>query len=103
MVESIFLIGGMALATYVSRVTPFYLLPKEGIPKRLESFLFYVPPAAIGALIFPDVLLGPAEAGNASLLAAIVAGVMATRSRALWLTVGAAILAAFLAISVGAV
>jgi len=103
MSESILLIGGLTIATYLSQVTPFYLLPKEGIPKRLERFLLYVPPAAIGALIFPDVLLGPAEAGNASLLAAVVAGVMATRSRALWLTVGAAIVAAFLAITVGAV
>ena len=97
------LIGGMALATYLSRFVPFYLLPKEGIPEPVERFLTYVPAAAIGALIFPDVLHGPEGHAMASLLAAAMAAVLAMKSRALWITVGGAILAAFLAIAFGAV
>jgi hypothetical protein len=39
----------------------------------------------------------------ASLLAAAMAAILAMKSRALWITVGGAILVAFLAISFGAV
>lgn len=99
----IILIAGMAVATYLSRFAPFYLLPKEGVPEPAERFLTYVPAAAIGALIFPDVLGGPEGHAMASLLAASMAALLATKSRALWITVGGAILVAFLAISLGAV
>ncbi len=97
------LIAGMAVATYVSRFAPFYLLPKDGVPEPVERFLTYVPAAAIGALIFPDVLHGPEGHAMASLLAAAMAAILAMKSRALWITVGGAILVAFLAISFGAV
>lgn len=99
----VLLIAGMALATYVSRVSPFFLLPKEGVPVHVERFLKYVPAAAIGALIFPDVLQGPEGHAFASLLAAAMASLLALKSRALWVTVGGAIAVAFLAISFGAV
>ena len=97
------LILGMAAATYLSRVTPFLLLPKEGIPRRVEGFLTYVPAAALGALIFPDVLNGPAGHDLAALLAAGVAALLALKSRQLWVTVGGAILVTFLAITLGGV
>lgn len=99
----VILIGGMAAATYISRLAPFYLLPREGVPERVERFLTYVPAAAIGALIFPDVLGGPEGHAMASLLAAGMASILAIKSRALWVTVGGSILLAFLAISLGAV
>lgn len=97
------LIAGMVGATYLSRVSPFFLLPKEGVPLHVERFLKYVPAAAIGALIFPDVLHGPEGHAFASLLAAGMASLLALKSKALWVTVGGAIAVAFLAISFGAV
>lgn len=95
------LIAGMALVTYLSRVTPFLVLPKEGVPPPLERFLAFVPPAAIGALIFPDALSGPVGHPNAAVVAAVCAALLATRSRALWITVGSAILLVFAAIQAG--
>ena len=103
MSSAVVLIAGMAVATYFSRVAPFYLLPREGLPHRLERLLFYVPPAAIGALIFPGVLSGPDGYAFASLLAAGTAAAVAMKSKALWLTVGTAIVVTFLAITAGAV
>lgn len=95
------LIAGMALVTYLSRVTPFLVLPKDGLPPLLERFLAFVPPAAIGALIFPDALSGPPGHPHAAVVAALCAALIATRSRALWMTVGSAILLVFAAIGVG--
>lgn len=97
------LVAGMAAATYISRVTPFFLLPKEGIPEPLGRLLRYVPPAALGALIFPGVLNGPEGHEAAALIAAAVAMLLALRSRALWVTVGGAIAVTFLAITVAGV
>lgn len=92
------IILGMAIGTYLSRVTPLFLLPKEGLPDPVERLLRYVPPAALGALVFPDVFYGPAGHEAAAIIAAAVATFLAMRSRALWVTVGGGILVTFLAI-----
>ncbi|MFW6214780.1 MAG: AzlD domain-containing protein [Alkalispirochaetaceae bacterium] len=97
------LILAMAVATYGSRLAPFYLLPPAGIPGRLERFLSYVPPAAIGALLVPDLFYGPPGYPYAGVLAASTAALLAVRSRALWVTVGGAILVTFLAVTLSAV
>lgn len=97
------LILSMAVVTYFSRVAPFFLLPASATPKRLERLLAYVPAAALGSLLFPDLLYGPPGHRWAALLAAAVAALLATRSKALGITVGGAILVTFLAISLGAV
>jgi len=88
----------MALVTYLSRVVPFVLLPRERAAPRLERFLRYVPAAAIGALVFPDVLTGGDGFAFAPLLAASVAALLALRTRELWITVGGAIAVTYVAI-----
>jgi len=50
------LILGMAAVTYGPRLIPFLFLSNRTIPKRLNTFLQYIPPSAIGALIIPGVL-----------------------------------------------
>ena len=103
MIDLTLLIAGMGVATYLCRVAPLYLLPDSGLPRRLERFLGYVPPAAIGALLVPDLFYGPSGHPQAALVAAVVASLLAVRSSALWVTVGGGILVTFLAITLGAV
>ena len=55
MPETILIITGMAVATYVPRLIPFFLLSAITIPERLNRFLKCIPAAAIGALIIPGV------------------------------------------------
>lgn len=46
----------MMLVTAPSRILPIFLLSDRKLPPFLEAFLGYIPYAALGALIFPDVL-----------------------------------------------
>ncbi len=60
------------------------------LPQSFEKALRYVPAAALSAIIFPAVLItngvsiGP---GNERLLAALVAGAIAWRSKNMFLTI----------------
>ncbi|TVQ23166.1 MAG: AzlD domain-containing protein [Spirochaetaceae bacterium] len=92
-----FLICGMALVTYLTRVTPFAIGHRR-LPAPAERLLRYVPAAAVGALIFPDALAGADGYWYASLVAVAVASAVALRTRALWITVGAAIAITYLVI-----
>lgn len=91
------LIAGMACATYLTRVTPF-AAARRPLPASIGRLLRYVPAAAVGALIFPDVLLGVNGHWYASLIAVAVASALAVRTRALWITVGAGIAVTYLVI-----
>lgn len=48
--DSLILIFGMALVTYLTRVTPFFIKVGE------SRFVKYVPSAVFAALVFPDLL-----------------------------------------------
>ena len=50
------LIIGMCIATLITRVLPVFIVNKITIPSFLQTFLSYVPYAALGVLIFPGVL-----------------------------------------------
>lgn len=50
------LIAGMSLVTYIPRLIPMALSEKLNFPAWLNSWLKYVPYAALGALIFPGIL-----------------------------------------------
>lgn len=52
-----FIILGMAIVTYIPRLLPFVFLNPETIPPFLQRILKNVPYAALGALIFPGILL----------------------------------------------
>lgn len=68
-----------AAATYLPRVIPFILPFPERIPPFIARFLRVMPVAALGALIFPAVLLSFPEAPLAGL-----AGVAAAALVSLW-------------------
>ncbi len=50
--DSLILVLGMALVTYLTRVTPFFVKVGE------SRFVRYVPSAVFAALVFPDLLSG---------------------------------------------
>ena len=84
---------GMMLVTYSVRLSVIGFLGQDGMPEVLRRALRYVPPAALAALIFPDLLLrGGAldiSPGNVRLLAAMGATLVAWRTRNALLSIGA--------------
>lgn len=53
----LWIIGGMALVTYVPRLLPALFLDRFQFPGWFRKWLRSIPYAALGALIFPGVLL----------------------------------------------
>ena len=47
---------GLMIGTYLIRALPFLSTRLHDLPRGMERFLFYVPPAALAALVFPDAL-----------------------------------------------
>jgi branched-subunit amino acid transport protein len=52
---ALLLIFGMTAVTYIPRLLPLVILTDLKLPYRFKVFLRMIPPAALGALIFPDV------------------------------------------------
>ncbi len=76
--ETVYLIVGMALATFSIR---YVLLPFSGrirFSDRMQRALHYVPPAVLTAIIVPAVLLPDGTTLNLSWSNAYLAGAMAT-------------------------
>ena len=64
----------MMLVTASSRILPIFFLKGRKLPPFAESFLYYVPFAVLGALIFPDILTstGSAESSAVGTAAALI-------------------------------
>ncbi|MFN8591709.1 MAG: AzlD domain-containing protein [Thermomicrobiales bacterium] len=75
------LILALALVTYLTRVSGFFLGSRRA-PQIVTRALHYVPIAAFAALIVPG-LAAPGELAP-RLIAALCTGVVALRSGALW-------------------
>jgi branched-subunit amino acid transport protein len=54
-------IFGMALVTYIPRVFPFLLLSGRKLPDLVISWLRYVPPAVLAALLLPSLLFSDGQ------------------------------------------
>lgn len=50
----LFVLIGMMAVTYSVRLLPFLVSQFDSLPLGVRRFLRYIPPAALGALIFPD-------------------------------------------------
>ena len=61
----------MGIATYIPRMLPIVFLSNIRLPRFLNSFLRFVPYAALSALIFPGIL---SSTGNTE--SAIVGGII---------------------------
>ena len=91
------LIAGMAIATMAVRYPALVILGRITPPARIVRALNYVPPVVLTAIIVPAVLfkhdrllIGPT---NDYLVAALVAGLVAWRSKNLLLTIVVGMLA----------
>lgn len=84
-------LGG--LITFGIRFSFIYLFGRLSIPDQVRKALFYVPPSVLSAIIFPELFLKGGtldlSAGNARLLAGLVAALVAWFSRNTLLTIAA--------------
>lgn len=86
------IIIGMALVTYPVRLSVIALLGENTLPAGLNRALRYVPPAALAAIIFPELLLPQGmldiSATNFRLAAGLVAALVVWRTRRTLLAIG---------------
>lgn len=83
-------VGGLAVATYLTRSAPFFIPGIDRLPTPLTRFLELVPAAALGALIIPDAIVAaPPAVGGVTVAVAVL---LAARNHSLPVVVGGAIL-----------
>jgi branched-subunit amino acid transport protein len=86
----VLILGGMAI-TYAIRALFILVIPPERLPEQMKTALQFVPPAVLAALIFPEVLLEDGRLhlalSNYRLVAALVASIIAWRTKNTWLTI----------------
>ncbi len=91
------IILGMVFVTYTIRLSVIALLGEAAMPDSLRNALRFVPPAALSAIIFPAVLMPEGSLdvspGNTRLLAALIAAVVAWRSRSTLLSIAVGMVA----------
>ena len=75
----------VGVLTYGTRLSFIYLFGRRQIPGRMKRALRFVPPAVLTAIIFPELLMPDGvldiSMGNERLLAGLIAGLVAWRSR----------------------
>lgn len=90
--EVIYIIMGMALVTYFTRIGALVLFRFTGVPTWLNRWLKYVPVAILTALIVPSLLLPQGyldiSLQNHYLIAGIAAAIVAYKSRNIIATLG---------------
>lgn len=78
------IILGMVAVTYSVRLSVIALLGGRALPEGVRRALRYVPPVALSAIVFPELLMPEGaldlSLGNARLLAGLVAAGVAWRS-----------------------
>lgn len=79
------------LLTFLTRLSFIFLLGRWQLPLRLARALRFVPPAVLSAIIFPEVLINEnglhLAADNLRLWAALLAVLVAWRTRSVLLTI----------------
>lgn len=93
--NSILIVLGMAVVTYIPRMLPMVLLQNLRLQPYIKRFLGFIPFAALGALIFPEVLFST-ESIPSSIVGAGLAVLLAFYTKNLILIVLSGILGSFL-------
>ena len=90
-------IVGMGLITYAMRASGIAILGHRQLPRNLQRALRFVPMAVLSSMIVPEVIApgGTLDVSfaNPRLLAAILAAVIAWRTRHVFATIGVGMLA----------
>ncbi|MCA9928530.1 MAG: AzlD domain-containing protein [Anaerolineales bacterium] len=85
------IIIGMGIITYLIRLTPILLLERVGLRDELRQALRFVPAAVLSAIVFPELLMPGGtldiSLGNERLLAGLLAGVVAWRTKNVLITI----------------
>ncbi|NLO38063.1 MAG: AzlD domain-containing protein [Ruminiclostridium sp.] len=89
--ETILIILGMSLVTYLPRVLPVVILSKMNIPEWFLQWLKYIPVAVLSALLVPGILISEGKLNfslhNRNLLAAVPCIFIAYKTKNLFITV----------------
>ncbi|MFZ7104180.1 MAG: AzlD domain-containing protein [Peptococcaceae bacterium] len=90
--DILFIILGMALVTYLTRVGSLIIFRYTGIPAWAEEWLKHVPTAILTALIIPALILPKGHLdltfGNHYLIAGLVSAFIAYKSHNIIMTIG---------------
>jgi branched-subunit amino acid transport protein len=88
------IIAGMALVTFLPRITPLLLLPGMKMPEIAKRWLSLVAPAILSALLFPELLLDKSVSGGSAfslssgyIIAAAPSFLVALRTKSLFAAV----------------
>jgi branched-subunit amino acid transport protein len=91
------IIAGGTLVTYLTRLSFIALLPPDRLPPLFLRGLRFVPPAVLAAIIAPALLRPEGtlalSLANDRLLAGLLAGLVALRTRNTWMTIGIGMIA----------
>ena len=78
--NTLFVVLGMAIVTYIPRMLPMVLLQGLRLQPFIKRFLSFIPFAALGALIFPEILYST-DSIPSSLVGAFLAVTVALLSK----------------------
>lgn len=94
--KTVLLIAGMAVVTYLSRLLPALFLDRFKFPNWFEKWLKSIPYAALGALIFPGVLLVKEDQPLLGLAGGVMALILALLNLHVTLVMAGSILVVYL-------
>lgn len=101
------IIAGMALVTILPRYGVLALLGRVQMPESVFKALRFVPPAVLSAIIVPDLIYKEGQLfiapQNSYLVAGLISGVIAWRTRNLLLTIVLGMVALFVLRALGGV
>lgn len=86
-----------ALVTYLPRALPFFISGLERLPEKLRRLLSLMPVAALGALIFPGVILDFSGHTLAGLAGVATAAIISFFTKSMIAAIVSSILVTFLA------
>lgn len=97
MEQTVLIILGMSIVTYLPRVLPIIVLSKTKIPEWFMRWLKYIPIAVLSALLVPEIMISENAVNlsleNKNLLAAIPCFLIAYKTKNLFITVITGIIA----------
>lgn len=94
--KTVYLIAGMAVVTYLPRLLPALFLDRFRFPTWFEKWLKCIPYAALGALIFPGILLVKQDQPLLGLAGGVVALVLALLNLHVTLVMAGSIIVVYL-------